>query len=76
MISQNKTKRQIIIDMLDNNVSKENILLYCKKKGLKNEIAETIDIFLKYSIKVSCSKLFISESTLKYRINKFIQSNK
>lgn len=69
-----KSKRKIIIKLLDYNTSKDNIYLYCSEHGLKEYIGDTVYTYLKYSIKDTCDKMYISDNTLKYRVNKFIKS--
>lgn len=69
-----QNKRKTIIKLLDYNTSKDNIYLYCNEHGLKEYIGDTIHTYLKYSIKDTCDKMYISDNTLKYRINKFIKS--
>ena len=69
-----QNKRKTIIKLLDYNTSKENIYLYCNEHGLKENVGDTIHTYLKYSIKDTCEKLYISQNALVYRINKFIKS--
>lgn len=69
-----KDRRKRILSRLDNNTNIEYIIDYCKSKGLKSDIANTIYTYLSYTIDESCDKLYITPTTLDYRINKFLES--
>lgn len=69
-----KSRRKRIINKLENNTNIEYIIEYCKNKGFKSDIADTIHIFLSNTIEESCNKLYITPTTLDYRLNKFLES--
>lgn len=69
-----KHNRDKIIEILNGDVSLENIKNYCKSHGVKEEIATTIDNFLKMTIEKVCAKEFLTENAIKKRIKHFIES--
>lgn len=72
----NKNKRDIIIDLLDNNVSLEYITNFCKNKGLKENIAKTVNLYLNNTLQETSDQLYVDLSTVKRRIDKFIETAK
>ena len=69
-----KHNRDKIIEILNGDVSLENIKNYCKSHGIKEEIATTVDNFLKMTIEKVCAKEFLTETAIKKRIKHFIES--
>lgn len=69
-----KHNRDKIIEILNGDVSLENIKNYCKSHGIKEEIATTVDNFLKMTIEKVCAKEFLTETSIKKRIKHFIES--
>ena len=69
-----KHNRDKIIEILNGDVSSENIKNYCKSHGIKEEIATTVDNFLKMTIDKVCAKEFLTETAIKKRIKHFIES--
>ena len=69
-----KHNRDKIIELLNGNVSKENIFDYCKSHGIKEEVGQTIDYFLRMTIEDVCKKEFLTETAVKKRIKHFIES--
>ena len=69
-----KHNRDKIIEILNGDVSLENIKNYCKSHGIKEEIATTVDNFLKMTIEKVCAKEFLTETAIKKRIRHFIES--
>lgn len=70
-----KHNRDKIIELLDGDVSQEHIFDYCKSKGIKDEVADTIDLFLHNKISDVCEILDISDTTLKRRIKLFMKED-
>lgn len=70
-----KHNRDKIIELLDGDVSQEHIFDYCKSKGIKDEVADTIDLFLHNKIEDVCEILDISDTTLKRRIKLFLKED-
>lgn len=69
-----KHNRDKIIELLNGDVSKENIFDYCKSHGIKEEVGQTIDYFLRMTIEDVCKKEFLTETAVKKRIKHFIES--
>ena len=69
-----KDRRSKILDILNNKNNEDAINEYCKSRGLKKEVAETVNLFLNNTIEEVCDKLYITSQTLDYRIKKFIES--
>lgn len=76
LISPKKEKhnRDKIIEILNSNTSQEHIFEYCRNKGLKQNIADSIDLFLNNTIQETSEILNVDISTIKRRINTFIES--
>jgi hypothetical protein len=70
-----KHNRDKIIELLNGDVSQEHIFDYCKSKGIKDEVADTIDLFLHNKIEDVCEILDISDTTLKRRIKLFLKED-
>ena len=68
------SKRNKILKILNNNTSQEYIFEYCKNNGLKQNIADTIDLFLSNTMQETSEILDVDISTIKRRINYFIES--
>ena len=69
-----KHNRDKIIEILNGDVSLENILNFCKSHGVKEEVGKTIDNFLKMTIEDVCKKEYLTETAIKKRIKHFIES--
>ena len=69
-----KHNRDKIIELLNGDVSLENILNFCKSHGVKEEVGKTIDNFLKMTIEDVCKKEYLTETAIKKRIKHFIES--
>ena len=69
-----KHNRDKIIEILNGDVSLENILNVCKRNGIKEEVGKTIDKFLKMTIEKVCQEEFLTETAIKKRIKHFIES--
>lgn len=69
-----KHNRDKIIEILNGDVSLDNIKKYCKSHGIKEDIATTIDDFLNMTIEKVCAKEFLTETAIKNRIRHFIES--
>ena len=70
-----KHNRDKIIELLNGDVSQEHIFDYCKSRGIKDEVADTIDLFLHNKIEDVCEILDISDTTLKRRIKLFLKED-
>lgn len=70
-----KHNRDKIIELLNGDVSQEHIFDYCKSRGIKDEVADTIDLFLHNKIDDVCEILEISDTTLKRRIKLFLKED-
>jgi hypothetical protein len=70
-----KHNREKIIELLNGDVSQDHIFDYCKSKGIKDEVADTIDLFLHNKIEDVCEILDISDTTLKRRIKLFLKED-
>ena len=70
-----KHNRDKIIELLNGDVSQEHIFEYCKSRGIKDEVADTIDLFLHNKIEDVCEILDISDTTLKRRIKLFLKED-
>lgn len=68
-----KHNRDKIIEILNGDVSLENILNTCKRNGIKEEVGKTIDKFLKMTIEKVCQEEFLTETAIKKRIKHFIE---
>lgn len=69
-----KHNRDKIIDILNGEVSLENILNYCKSHGIKEEVGKTVDKFLRMTIDKVCEQEYLTETAIKKRIKHFIES--
>ena len=69
-----ETKRETIIRILNNDLSQEHIFEYCKSVGLKDCIADTVELFLSNTLQETSNILAIDLATVKRRIDKFIKS--
>lgn len=70
-----KHNRDKIIELLNGDVSQDHIFDYCKSNGIKDEVADTIDLFLHNKINDVCEILDISDTTLKRRIKLFLKED-
>lgn len=68
-----KHNRDRIIEVLDGNTSKEHILEYCKRNGIREDVGETVDLFLRKTINEVCEEQYLSETAVKKRIKIFIE---
>lgn len=68
-----KSKKAKILSVVENNETK--IEKFCKKLGIP-EVSETVYFFLNNTIEETADWLGISTSTVKRRVNKFIQISK
>ena len=68
-----KHNRDRIIEVLDGNTSKQHILEYCKRNGIREEVGETVDLFLRKTINEVCEEQYLSETAVKKRIRLFIE---
>lgn len=69
-----KHNRDKIIDILGTDVSLDNILQYCKKNGIKEEVGITVEKFLRMTIEKVCEQEYLTENAVKKRIKRFIES--
>lgn len=69
-----KHNRDKIIDILNGEVSLDNILNYCKNHGIKEEVGKTVDKFLVMTIDKVCEQEYLTENAVKKRIKHFIES--
>jgi len=69
------TNRKKIIKILNNDTSQENICHVCKIRGLKEDIADTIDLYLTNTKEEVASILNVDTSTVTRRIQRFIKGN-
>lgn len=67
-------RRVKIVKKLNYNIKDEDIMEYCKTRGLKKEIGKTVILFLNNTIDEVCDELYISPQTLDYRLKRFIDS--
>lgn len=76
LYNENKklSNRQKIINILNGDTSKKNILEYCRNNGIKEDVAYTIDAFLNKTINTVCDEQYLSENAVKKRIRLFIES--
>lgn len=76
LYNENKklSNRQKIINILDGNVTKDNILHYCRNNGIKEDVVNTIDAFLNKTINEICEEQYLTENAVKKRIRLFIES--
>ena len=72
--AKKENKRQTIIKILNNDLSQEHIFEVCKGLGLKDYIADTVELFLTNTIQETASILEKDLSTIKRRIDTFIKS--
>jgi hypothetical protein len=68
------SNRQKIINILEGDVSKDNILAYCRKNGIREDVCNTINSFLNKTINDVCEEQYLSENAVKKRIKLFIES--
>ena len=69
------TNRQKIIKILNNDTTQENIYRVCKDKGLKDEIADTVDLYLTNTKEEVASILEIDTSTVTRRIQRYLKGS-
>lgn len=69
-----KHNRDKIIDILNGQVSLENILEFCKSHGIKEEVGKTVDKFLTMTIDKVCEQEYLTETAIKKRIKHFIEN--
>lgn len=67
-----KHNRDRIIEVLNGDTSKDNILEYCKRNGILEEVGETVDLFLKKKLIDVCKEQYLCETAVKKRIRLFI----
>lgn len=68
-----KHNRDRIIEVLDGDTSKQHILEYCKRNGIREDVGETVDLFLRKTINEVCEQQYLSETAVKKRIRVFIE---
>lgn len=68
-----KGNRNKIIELLNGDVSLDNILEHCKKYGIIEEVGKTVDLFLRKTINDVCKEQYLSETAVKKRIRLFIE---
>ena len=68
-----KHNRDKIIEILDGDTSKQHILEYCKRNGIREDVGETVDLFLRKTINDVCEEQYLSETAVKKRIRVFIE---
>lgn len=67
-----KSNRDKIRYILKDNVTQERIFEYCKNKGLKDKVADTVDLYMTNTIDEVCEIMGTSPTAVKKRIKLFI----
>lgn len=70
-----KSKREIVIGILGNDTSQEHIFDFCRSKGIKEKVADTVDLYLSNTLQEVSELLGVDISTIKRRIETFIQKS-
>jgi hypothetical protein len=68
-----KHNRDRIIELLNGDTSTKHILEYCKRNGIREDVGETVDLFLRKTINEVCDEQYLSETAVKKRIKTFIE---
>jgi hypothetical protein len=68
-----KSNRDKIIELLNGDTSQDNIFLLCRNCGLKDEVANSVDLFLTNTLEETAEILEVDVRTIQRRIKKFIE---
>lgn len=68
----NNSKRDIIIEILGNNTTEEDIEKFCSNLGLNSKYSETIYLYINNTIEETSEILEIDNRTVSRRIDKFL----
>lgn len=68
-----KSNRDKIIELLNGDTSQDNIFLLCRNNGLKDDVANSVDLFLTNTLEETSEILEVDVRTIQRRIKKFIE---
>lgn len=68
-----KSNRDKIIELLSGDTSQDNIFLLCRNCGLKDDVANSVDLFLTNTLEETAEILEVDVRTIQRRIKKFIE---
>ncbi len=68
-----KSNRDKIIELLNGDTSQDNIFLLCRNCGLKDDVANSVDLFLTNTLEETAEILEVDVRTIQRRIKKFIE---
>ena len=68
-----KSNRDKIIELLNGDTSQDNIFLLCRNSGLKDDVANSVDLFLTNTLEETAEILEVDVRTIQRRIKKFIE---
>lgn len=68
-----RSNREKIIKILNGDTSQDNIFLICRNHGLKEDIADAVDLFLSNTLEETASLLEKDVRTIQRKIKRFIE---
>ena len=72
---KDKKKREKIIEILGYDTSQEHIFDFCRNKGIIDKVADAVDLYLSTTLQEASNLLGVDISTIKRRIDSFINKS-